>query len=95
MTRLIIELPDELAVVLAERAKAAGHQGAEAYLVAIATQEAKRSSSPEPYEPHTWDQIEAKVFEALDDPSPRIVVTAEFWESIRRGGKERAARSNP
>ena len=47
MTRLLIELPDEVAVTLAERAKAAGHATTEAFLAAWACAEWGRGTGGE------------------------------------------------
>lgn len=97
MTRLTIELPDDVAAAFAERATAVGHAGAEAYLRAFAQAKLARAAEPArreelpAYVPHTWAQIEAKVLEALNDPSPPIPVTPEWWETLWREGRERRA----
>lgn len=91
MTRLTIELPDDVMAAFTERAKAAGYAGAEAYLLALARAEATRMALPAAHEPHTWTQIEAKLREALEDPSPPIPMTPEAREALWREAKERRA----
>ena len=84
MTRLMIELPDEVAATLAERAKAAGHATTEAFLAAWACAE--------------WGQppvasrreLEVKLLEALESDLSEPA-TREEWEAIRREGQARVA----
>jgi hypothetical protein len=44
---------------------------------------------PRTFEPHTREQIRAKLLEALAESEPAEPMTAEDWESIRRECRER------
>jgi hypothetical protein len=84
MTRLMIELPDDVAATLAERAKAAGHVTTEAFLAAWAC--AVWGQAPVA----SRDELEANLLEAVDS-GPSEPATREDWEAIRREGQARIA----
>jgi hypothetical protein len=84
----MIELPDEVAATLAERAKAAGLSTAEAFLAAWTCAEWGQAPVS------NRQELEAKLLEAIDSgPSERV--TREDWEAIRREGQARIAALRP
>lgn len=82
MTRLMIELPDEVAATLAERAKASGHATVESFLQAWAC--AEWGEAPVT----SLRELESKLVEAIDS-GPSEPATREDWEAIRREGQSR------
>jgi hypothetical protein len=84
MTRLLIELPDEVAATLAERARAAGHASTEAFLAAWACAEWGEAAVASRHD------LEAKLLEAIDS-GPSEPATREDWDAIRREGQARVA----
>jgi plasmid stability protein len=96
MTQLTIQLtlPDEMGDELRERALKAGHSTVEDFVRAILIQELDRESEDYGAPPHlsinSEEELEALARERVNDPSPAIEVTAEFWESLKARIRQRS-----
>lgn len=73
MTTLSIELDDDLNAFVLRRSGQQGHASAAAYIESLLAIERMRSRS---------DYVEAKLQEALDDPSEFQIVDDGYWKRL-------------
>jgi plasmid stability protein len=88
MTRLSIDLPDEVRDKLEVQAARWGHSSVEEFVQALLRAEAEEPSEDYGAPAHLTFNDDAELSAILrkraQDTSPGIEPTAEFWESFRR-----------
>ena len=93
MTRLSIDLPDEVRGRLEARAARSGHASIEAYVQELLTAEAEESLEDDAGPPqlgyHSDAELEALLLERVNDPAPGIEVTPEFWANLKQRAEAR------
>jgi plasmid stability protein len=93
MTRLSIDLPEDVRRRLEARAARSGHMTVEAYVQALLTAEAEESldnyAGPPHLTFHTDAELEALLLDRLNDTRPDIEATPEFWEDLERRAEAR------
>src|SRR5437868_3396999 len=93
MTRLSIELPDDVRSKLVERAARGGHASVEAFVQALLRAEADETVDDDDGPPglsfRSEAELEAMLLARLDDDAGEIEVTPEFWDNLQREIQER------
>jgi len=93
MTKLSIELADDVRTRLQNRAARAGHESVEAYVTALLQAEVEEPEDEYGAPPHLTYRsdvaLEALLLERVMDESPGIEATPEFWEDLKRRATER------
>jgi plasmid stability protein len=87
MTRLTLDIPDDLRRQLEARAAAAGHASVEEHVAALIREdldasEDERYGAPEHLNVRTPEELEAKLREGLDSAASEM--TAADWDEMRR-----------
>ena len=94
MTRLTLDLADELSARLKERAAETGHASVEDYVQALLRSEADASDEAVEFvaPPHLVVNSDEELVEKLDEAEasgPDIEMTREEWQAVRREVLER------
>src|SRR4051812_10069624 len=89
MTRLSIDLPDEVGAKLADWASQSGHTSVEEFVAAllragVEEQEGEDWGAPEAVTFHSEEQLRSILLERVNDPRPGFEPTPEFWEEMRK-----------
>ncbi len=84
MTRLTLDLPDELQQKLCERAAETGAASVEAYVEQLLRADADGVDPGSAASVQSQEQLESLLVSRLDDPRPSIEPDAQFWERLRR-----------
>jgi len=88
MTRLSIDLPEDVKTRLEARAARSGHGTVEEYVQALLRAEADEPSEDYAAPAHltfsTDEELEAMLLQRVNDPRPGIEATPEFWEDFKR-----------
>ena len=96
MTRLSIDLPDDVRANLEDRATRAGYPNVEAYIESVLRDEAAEAGNDPGAPPHLTfssdDELEAILVRRLDDPADPVEATAEFWTDLKRRASERRSK---
>jgi len=84
MTRLSIEIPDELTARLQERAVQCGHDTVGAYIEALVREDVRmiEYSAPDNLRVRSREQLVAMLLEALDTPAREM--TTSDWRQMRQ-----------
>jgi plasmid stability protein len=93
MTRLSIDLPDDVRTRLQDRAARAGHESVEEYVAALLMAEAEEPADEYGAPPHLTyrsdTELEALLLERVTDGSPGVDATPAFWKDLKRRAAER------
>jgi plasmid stability protein len=93
MTRLSIEVPDEVKSKLEARAARSGHANVEAYVGELLRAEAEELDEDYGAPAHLTfrsdRELEALLLESINDPRPSIEATPEFWAALQRRAEAR------
>jgi hypothetical protein len=93
MTRLTIQLPDELRTRAEARASESGLGSVEAYVEALVRADLKADGVDHGAPPHlsieSDDQLEALLLERLQSTEPGIEATPEFWARLHEEARAR------
>jgi hypothetical protein len=96
MTRLSIDLPQDVTEKLAARASRAGHATIEEYIESLLRAEAVDAEDDLDAPPHlrfsTDEELEAILVRRLDDTSGSIEATPEFWQQLKLDAAQRRNR---
>ena len=93
MTRLSIDLPEDVKSRLAARAARSGHASVEEYAAALlradADEPADEYGAPTHLTYRSDAELEALLLVRASDDSPGVEATPEFWEDLKRRVAER------
>src|SRR4051812_43232307 len=93
MTRLSIDLPEDITRRLAARATRAGHASVEAYIESLLRAEAVEAEDDFDAPSHlafsTDEELEAILVRRIDDTDGSIEATPEFWQGLKRDAADR------
>ena len=95
MTRLIIELPDDLKAKLVSRAAAAGHASLERYVQSVLQTDAEGGQdlgAPAHLGYASSTELERKIEEGVHS-GPAVEVTESFWERLKGRADVRQSRT--
>src|SRR5689334_21687051 len=88
MTRMSIDLPEEVRTRLEARAARSGHATVEEFVQQLLRAEAEASDEDDDGPAHlsyrTNEELESLLLERLDDPRPAIEATPEFWDEFKK-----------
>jgi len=92
MTRLIINLPDEVKSKLEQRAIDCGRATVEQYVEELVLADAEGVDgildSPSELEITSQDELEKRLLQRLADNRPDVECTPEFWKTLRNRVQE-------
>jgi hypothetical protein len=93
MTRLSIDLPEDVTQRLAARATRAGHPSVEEYIASLLRAEAVDAQDDLDAPPHlsfsSDEELEAILVRRIDDGEGSIEATPEFWQQLKREAASR------
>jgi plasmid stability protein len=96
MTRLSIDLPEDVRVKLEARASRAGHTSVEEYVRALLQDEAAEDNEDFGAPAHltftTEEELEAMLVRRIEDSSGSVEATPEFWANLKRQAAEHRAK---
>lgn len=95
MTRLSIDLPEDVTRRLAARASRAGHASVEEYIESLLRAEAVDANDDLDAPAHltfsTDEELEAILVRRIDDADGSIEATPEFWRQLKQDAADRRA----
>jgi hypothetical protein len=93
MTRLSIDLPEDVTRRLMDRASRAGHANVEEYIESLLRAEAVDAEDDSDAPPHltfaTDEELEAILVRRIDDTDGSIEATPEFWGRLKQDAANR------
>lgn len=97
MTRLSIDLPEDVKARLEARAARSGHANVEEFVQALLRAEATAPDSEDETGPahlsyRSAEELEALLLQRIEDPRAGIEVTPEFWVEFQRRVEARRQR---
>jgi plasmid stability protein len=95
MTRLSIDLPEDVRAKLEARANRSGHSSIEEYIQSLLQEEADEAGEEYEAPPHLTfssdEELEAILVRRIDEPGELIEATPEFWSNLKRQAQQRRA----
>jgi hypothetical protein len=96
MTRLSIDLPEDVRTKLEARASRAGHTSVEEYVRALLHEEAAEDNEDYGAPAHltftTEEELEAMLVRRIENEGGSVEATPEFWAGMTRRAAERGAK---
>jgi hypothetical protein len=93
MTRLRIDLPEDVTEKLAAQATRAGHASVEEYIESLLRAEAVEAAEdlygPPQLTFSSEEELEAILVRRIDDVDGSIEATPEFWQQLKRAAADR------
>jgi plasmid stability protein len=88
MTRLSIDLPEDVRAKLEARANRSGHTSVEDYIQSLLQEEAAEAGDEYDAPPHLTfssdEELEAILVRRIEEPGDTIQATPEFWNDLNR-----------
>ncbi|HEY7116372.1 MAG TPA: hypothetical protein VH475_07295 [Tepidisphaeraceae bacterium] len=99
MTRLSIDIPDDIRARLEARASRSGHASVEEFIQSLLREEAAEAldedlGAPAHLSFRSDEELEQILVRRIDDDQGTIEATPEFWVDLRRRAQERRQKGN-